>query len=462
VVDGSWWSFVEPDEHEAEIRRLLSYSTFAFLRVDLRGLREDVAIRLQAIACQVRFREPLASECALGQSAELSDLDIVQFDLVAALMATSQHCRFHPTEISEQEGSVLLAAVKRKVDNRHLFSNLEIQRVDTSLVVGGLSGARVFLLKPDDDGSPFVAKIDDIERLQEEMNRFHRFIQPWETSLRPELHIHGNIGAILFGLVQDANQGGSPAPTLEECLKRLSSIERGGSYPSALSFDDLLFVVERTIAKLETLNRIRVNASGLVNRCWLGIDPLVTLESKGIEYEIKCAGTKLNLIEMCRRARVHADRLNGMATVHGDLHSRNIVVRDREPFLIDYAVSGPGHPCFDFVRLLSSILFSHFIMMAEEREFEDCLAMLLEGKGVAQMCAAFPVIFAARTNLLSIEATVRCRASAIAIAEYYGGDESDFMNVMFIVACQSLVRPEYQAGVVRTVLKSLALKLGRI
>ena len=56
-----------------------------------------------------------------------------------------------------------------------------------------------------------------------------------------------------------------------------------------------------------------------------------------------------------------------IATVHGDMNLRNVLVRDgREPFLIDYAYSGPGHPCFDLVRFESALMFQMFRMTDED------------------------------------------------------------------------------------------------
>ena len=60
-------------------------------------------------------------------------------------------------------------------------------------------------------------------------------------------------------------------------------------------------------------------------------------------------------------ARSKVDALAEIVTVHGDVQLRNILVRDgREPHFIDYANCGPGHPCYDLVRLESAVLFYCF------------------------------------------------------------------------------------------------------
>src|SRR5207302_5509218 len=91
-------------------------------------------------------------------------------------------------------------------------------------------------------------------------------------------------------------------------------------------------------------------------------------------------GVERDIFAFRPRARRLVVTLAKYATVHGDVHLRNILVRDdRDPHFIDYAYSGPGHPCFDLVRLESALLFRGFRLTADERLTARLLRMLLEG-----------------------------------------------------------------------------------
>src|SRR5208282_5022229 len=78
----------------------------------------------------------------------------------------------------------------------------------------------------------------------------------------------------------------------------------------------------------------------------------------------------------CKRA----DALSEKVIVHGDVQLRNILVRDgRDPHFIDYAYCGPGHPCYDLVRLESAVLFYCFRMNSTENELAALFSDILRG-----------------------------------------------------------------------------------
>lgn len=322
---------------------------------------------------------------------------------------------------------------------------------------GGQTRARVILLKPDDGGVPFVAKIDAVSMLGEEMRRFSRFIKPWERHLNPELHVHGSIGVILFGLVEAAGRGGTPAPTLYDLMRLLCAVERGAMIENEPTAADIRVAVLRTIEKLAELSSNQCNADDEKNLCWLGIEPLYRMRERGITYSIDSRRGAIDVIALCEKALQKVAELNGKAIVHGDAHGRNVLVRDREPFLIDYAYSGPGHPCFDLVRIGSSLLFSHFRMTSNEERLRDCFAgIFVEGKSFDEISKTFPDICTSAGSHIALEAVIWARAAALKLAQQYGGSEEDYLAVKFVVACQSLTIPDFQSGVVRATLMALA------
>jgi len=118
VVDGSWWSLFPAEQHSEELRRVVAHSTFAFVRVDLSGLSEAVGAQFSQLVTEIRFRDPSINECAWGDSARLTTTDVAALNQAASILATRRQCRFHPSEIGEDEGTILLAAVKKRVKRR--------------------------------------------------------------------------------------------------------------------------------------------------------------------------------------------------------------------------------------------------------------------------------------------------------------------------------------------------------
>src|SRR5262249_15515227 len=148
-----------------------------------------------------------------------------------------------------------------------------------------------------------------------------------------------------------------------------------------------------------------------------------------------------------QRARRMVSRLAKYATVHGDVHLRNVLVRDdRDPHFIDYAYSGPGHPCFDLVRLESAVLFRCFRLTAEERLVARLQRALIEGADEGTVSASFPQLMTSVGNRLAVRAAVRCRAAALRLLGQCNGTLDDYLAVKYIVACQGLLDHQQQTG----------------
>jgi hypothetical protein len=169
-----------------------------------------------------------------------------------------------------------------------------------------------------------------------------------------------------------------------------------------------------------------------------------------------CDGSDGSVFDFVYAARRRVDAMSDRVIVHGDVQLRNVLVRDgREPHFIDYANCGPGHPCFDLVRLESAILFYCGRMNGDERELAVVLLDILRGRSEGDIARDHPLFCTSRTNRLAIYGCVSCRAAAVDLVTSLGGEEDDYLAMKYVIACQSLFIIHLQAGVIRAQLSAL-------
>lgn len=457
IVDGSWWSVIPPDSHESCLRQLLSFSNFIWLKIDQTSLKVEVAKKFDVLCRECRFREPAMSEVGFPMTSRLDHIDIQRLLGAARHLSATDRIRFHPSEITEKEAVVLLGAIQKQQAGKNAFLPFEIERVDTSIVNGGLSSAKIVLLKPNDNSAPFVAKLDDHKLLNDEMLRFRTFIEPWQGQLRPELYIHDGVAVIFFSMIDGAGDQSKPAPTLFERVSSLSALERNENAKNCAAIEDLLHTINRAVERLAILNRKPVGVTTISNKCWIQVEPLIELKRNNIEFSIQEGGKNIDVVSMAEVARQQVQRLNGKAFCHGDIHSRNILVRlDREPMFIDFAFSGPGHPAFDLVRLEASLLYTHFRMAEGEDKMADCFHNIFTtAQSLDEIKKAHPSLLSSKASCVAIHASLETRRAALAVLASYGGNEKDYFGMKLVVACQSLVISGFQEGAVRAGIRAI-------
>jgi hypothetical protein len=453
VVARSWWAAVPPSDHRLCLERLVRHSSFCCLKIDVNGLQVPAA-DVNALYRAARYDEPRSREFSCGDGCRLIAWDIECLERASTLLSSPESVRLCPAEIHPDQVRVLLGAASKHVQGRHFSSMVRLTQVTARDLPGGRSGARIVRLTPDDDGVPLVAKIHDIDRLEDEMRRFRTYIAHWDADLSPCLHFHAGTGLILFSLVEAPGAPGQPAPTLEERMDRLLLGEPWDDQSDAAA--DLAVLIDRAVDKLSDLNARPCRDPDMESWAWLGLDGVDNTLRKGLEWEFRSRGGEtLDVFALRKRAVRLAQPRSKQATVHGDVQLRNVLVRDRTPHLIDYALSGPGHPCFDLARLEASILFHCFRMTAGEWACTDLFRLLLEGSDEVRAARDFPLLCAPAGNRLAVRACVRCREAALKVLRHFNGDLDDFLAVKYIVACQSLFYPHLQTGVVRAALLAL-------
>lgn len=462
VVGESWWPQLPPETHEAFLNRVFSHSTFTWVKIDESGYQATSGQPIQDLHRAVRFTDAL--QLNVGDSCRVSDYDIENFRRSSEELSASLRAQLEPGEINAGEAPLLLAAISRCVHARHFTRPVRLARVAVALVSGGRSAARLYRVEPDDGGAPVIAKLDDIPRLQDEMARFRRFIHRWDDRLSPCLHFHGKTGAIVFTLVDEPENPGALAPTLEVRLHAAMYAELSATPPAAPREADLQVTVERAVAKLSNLNRCTPADLSLPSRQWLSLEGLEAMLARGVKWRLPIdSGRTRDALAIGQAALAVTGRFAEKAVVHGDVHLGNLLVRDdREPYFIDYALSGPGHPCFDLVRFESALAFRCMRMTSDEARIAEMTETVAkEDVGADAIFHVFPDLASSAVNRLAIRASVLCRDACMAIMRPFGGTLLDYLAVRYVVACQSLTLPECQTGIVRGTLIGLARLLDR-
>ena len=461
VVARSWWTGIPEADQEDVLRQIVRHSSFAWLKFDTHNL-PCVGERLHQLLHSIRYSEPQWDDCVCHDGWRLTPHDLDALERVRGILANSEAVRLCPADIEEPQTRVLIGAAIKHVRQRNFAGPFRLTRVDANSIPGGRSFAKIIRMIPDDDGAPLVAKVDDVSRLSDEMNRFKRYAQKWDTTLYPQLHFHAGTSLIIFGLLESPDSPGRPAPTLEETLEMMFYREHWpGPYQGPCEAE-LRELINRAIQKLKRLNS-RPSDGACSRKTFIECEPYETVGRTGMIWSIEHSGGGENSVfNFVHMARSRIDALSEKVIVHGDVQLRNILVRDgREPHFIDYANCGPGHPCYDLVHLESAVLFYCFRMNGNEDALAALFVDILNGRDEAAILAAHPIFCSSRTNRVAIHTCISCRAAAIEIVAAHGGTEDDYLAMKFIVACQSLFLINFQAGVVRSQLSAMGAFLRR-
>ena len=239
---------------------------------------------------------------------------------------------------------------------------------------------------------------------------------------------------------------------------RLAGTEHGPQ-PADIDELELREALDDAVKKLKKLNAAPCTRSEFSNFAYLGTETLEESIRAGVQWTIPMdrVDGRVDALELRKLASEVCGRLDGRATVHGDAHLRNILVRGREAHFIDYAFSGPGHPCFDLARLAMSLLFQCMRMLDDEHSLSSVIrTAMIDGAAYDAIAREFPGWVSSVGNRLALRACVSCREAALGLLSIYGGTRQDYLAVCFVMACQALLLPSVQGGVVRATIRALA------
>lgn len=450
VVGTSAWGAVAESDQRRAVRRICEYSTFLFARVCVEGLSDAIGMSFSQDAAEARGGRLDGERFGHGRDCDLTPADVTVLQATARLLDGAGTTDFFPLGLSESE-ALLLRLIA--ADRRHPGNPLTIRRLGARELAGGKSGARVFLLN-DGGANPFIAKVDDAERLSTELRKYQQWIRDWEPSVTtPTFHAHLGSAAVSYRLQSAPDTSGAPAPTLEDRLERLRRWE--WTEPIATSrteASDLFQGIGRAIDRLSDLN-VRHNNGAPADEFWLHW-PVRDLAERGIDITILDHDwqpfTLWNLVEAAL-SRLQPDCARGL--VHGDIHGRNILLLDRLPAFIDYALSGPGHPLVDLVRLDAVVRFAAMRMVLDKRSMRDLFsALYLNGTGAEELLMGYPAVAASPLSGLAIRTAAKVRGAALTVAQAYGLGLPEFLAMTCVVSAHVLVTRSPGSGIERLVL----------
>jgi hypothetical protein len=449
VVGSSWWAILASEQHRHFANVLFTYSSFAWIKLDCGGC--NCQADLIKVSKNLRFRDPTAYELVLSDSSQINEVDFNSLQRASYAIQNEALVRLCPADIQPAQAQVLIAGVCEHVKARNPRATVRLEEIATTTLDGGLSSALIVRAEPNDGGAPFVAKLAPIEQLRDEMTRFDSYIRPWDDGLRPCFHYHSGTGSIIFGLVGTPDHPTVPAPTLDSTLHAALLVETGASDVDQPKEGDLFTLISRTVDKIRTLNERHCTDQSLKSLAWMDVSPLKHLVDRGVSWTLPLASPQFALMTLCDQARMLLNELGSAATVHGDLHLRNVLVRDsREPFLIDYAYAGPGHPCYDLVRFETALLFQVFRMTDDEIAIARLLHSVREPNAdLESLARRHPELCTSLGNRLAIHALLLCRRACVSLLTEYQSAARHYEAMQFLIACQSLSNQRLQTGIVR-------------
>jgi len=456
VIEKSFVSSLNRDEQSAMIRKLATFSTFAFLRFQDEGLVATQPEIGQWIAnARCRTSPPEITQVSFQYSSALQERELS--NIQSGRMRLSQgkaHGLFIPGELSTLELKLLGAAMSEYAKRRRFNPGAELSRVTTKFLQGGQTGARVALVKVDDLRVPVIVKLDRKEAILDEARRFLTFIHKDNRELNPEVYLHADAALIVFGIIPDPRiEADQPAPTLHERLADYwyAEMRDPTSCEDGLSLLNGFSDAAKHLADLNKQDCFDKNISCKANPY---LQSLKAMEAKGFDW---------GFTEEARSVRDRAEQLvaaNGRTSIcHGDAHTRNILIRGEQGFLIDYAYSGPGHPCSDLVKLELSVYLTNFFQFGVEADFAALQRDLsIERLPFSELVSRHKPLLGSKTNQLCLNMCVIARDLALEVLEAHGLPWDHYIAAKVLNAWQSLQVPRLQQFLARSIISSIRLE----
>ena len=454
LVEASFLKSMKREQQLTLIEKLARFSTFAWLRFQEDGLPVDNSEIGQMIANARCRPSPLAfNELTMRDRAGLQERELVHpIQARSRLNSGGIHGLFRPGELNPLELKLLAAAMTDYAKERRFNAQAELSQVTTKFLHGGHSGARVALVKIDDFRVPVIVKIDTKELILDEARRFLTFIYKDNQELKPETHFHGAAALIVFGIIPSLSlEKEQPAPTLES---RMSDFWYGemASPPNLQDEVSLVKGVTDAIRRIVLLNKQRCSTATFTCKANPYLNILKQMESRGFNW-----GFSQSAIDKRNAAEETIKCASEKAVCHGDAHTRNVLIRGEEGFLIDYANSGPGHPCCDLVKLESSIYFTRFTQFGTDAELINFQYDLSVSKlALDELLTNYHGLINSRTNQLALKLCVLVRDAAIEVLAAHNLTWEHYLAVKLLTAWQSLQIPSLQQALVRGVILCLS------
>lgn len=452
VIYGGWWrQFATPEEVVAFVGEQITRSNLLCLKLDYSHLEEatePVSALLEDLDDEVRVRINVA------QGAGLTEADVKGFKAVAGSLGRAERVGVGIEGIDEADRRLLAAALASFARRRHLTRFQDEEHLSIRPIFEGRSGARVLAVRSTAYRAVVVAKLDGLAKLLTELRRARRAIPAgWPSAGEMCLCSLNGRGVLLQRLLADLDQPSEGAPSLRERLRRCAAWEHGREGLPEPRAEDLRLGVDRLVEKVVLLNR--AVADEPASEGWMDAETLGKLATLGVCWRIGEGTETFDPAEHLERAKEILDGHDAKRVIHGDLHTGNLLMLDdRTPDLIDFALAGSGHPCFDLVRISSAITYEFLRVLEGEPELRRFFARLhLDGAAEEELLGEFPDLLSGTGAGVAVHALTACRDAAL---QALGGEAEErqrqYLAMVYLVAAQSLTIEGFQEAVVRSAL----------
>jgi hypothetical protein len=455
LLESSFVSSLSKEAQRALIEKLAEFSTFTWLRFQEDGLKytyEEVAQVISHVRC--RMGHPEVTELSFQDRADLRERELSFLSSARGrLRAGRRGALFMPGEINAAELSMLCSAMNEYSKRRRFNPGAELTSVVTKFLHGGQSGAKVALIRLNNFQVPLIVKLAQKEMIIEEAKRFLTYIQRDNRELNPEVHLHASSALILFDVITTAeSEANEPAPTLRSELMNYWYAEMND--PASCCDGSVLFsAVTNAASKLCTLNKQTCADHSFKSFANPYVSGVKRMEEKGFQWGFAPAA-----IGMRSHAETIALPASKLGVCHGDAHCGNFLIRRDQAYLIDYAYSGPGHPCVDLVKLELSLYFTHFHPFCAEAELVALQNDISIGRlSIEAICEKYPEAVSSKSNLLILRMCIVARSKIEEVLASHGLNWEHYLSIKLLTAWSSLQIPSLQQSLVRSVVSAISL-----
>jgi hypothetical protein len=459
VVHSGWWQLFSDSQARVEfVRNLITRSGVLQLRLHTEGLADAAGPVSKLIA---EAGDQLSARVQVGAAPALTSMDLERLDRTARLLRSAASARLGLEGMDKADQRLLAIAVALFVSRggsppEDADDQLMVQPLD-----GGQSAAKVLRLTSSKHGSGFVAKIDEFDRLVQERDRARL------TQLAPPIDIEvyalNDKAVLIQRLLHNLDDLSRGAPSLRERLEQCVAHERGNTGVPEPNRADLECGLDRLIQAIKQVNRPRGNTDPR-SLGWMKVEPLAELAAREVKWTLESDEGEFDPSDHLEWVDEKLAERGDALLVHGDLHAGNVLLReDRVPEMIDFALAGAGHPCFDLVRVGSALSLAFIRPLVAESTIRQFFRRAhVDGASKTELMAEFPTLLSGVGPCVAVHALVSCRETAL---EQVGVDVDDakehYLAMVYLVAAQSLTMDQFEGAVVRGLLGAIQPSIKR-
>lgn len=455
IIYASWWNqFDGADAIVQFSRSRIARSNLLYTKIEFNNLGEaevPLGELIQDLDDEVKARVNCSAE------AGLTALDLQALEATATSLRAAWRVRVGVEGIGDADRQLLAAAIAAFGRAKHLPRSRDPEQLSIRPIHEGRSGADVLAVRSEAYQLIVVAKLDELPALEAELDRARRTMPArWLTAGELCLYSLGGRGVLLQRLLGDLDSPEEGAPSLRDRLRDCAAWENGRQGIPEPDLSELNQGLDRLVEKVIELNRTAGDEPA--SRGWMDAKPLERLAEFDVRWQVGEAGNEFDPTKHLNRAKEILEAHQGRKVIHGDLHAGNTLMPDtRTPDLIDFAMAGSGHPCFDLVRISSAVAYGFLRQLDGETQFRAFFERLHIGGGTeSELKAEFPGLLTGIGGQVALHALVICRAAALEAA----GSEADealsqYLAMVYLIAAQSLIIEDLQEGIVRSALAAI-------